>query len=225
MEFIKFKIGDRVRVIRTRGPQEAKAGQIGTVRENSRSPWVHFDEPTGYKEGVPRLGIPDGYADVVVQDNLELVEPAAASTATIATGEALDRIGDRRGVRRVRGEPDFSYRQRIMLSADPAVDVGKSLELDLVAMQPAVKSATAPRRLFPSIPESLARKAHYEAEIARLQFERMSAAGTGTQVDVEAIRIALSDLRGLVQRDGEANKRHMAVVVDRIYQAIGEERA
>lgn len=67
----KFKVGDKVRVIRD--TECVKEGQTGTVREESYSPWIHFDTRTGYITPVNRLGIPAGYADCVAEYDLELI--------------------------------------------------------------------------------------------------------------------------------------------------------
>lgn len=67
----RFKVGDRVRVLRD--VECVKEGQVGTVREDSYSPWIHFDTRTGYSTPVDRLGIPAGYADCVPECDLELI--------------------------------------------------------------------------------------------------------------------------------------------------------
>lgn len=63
--------GHVVRV--TESGNYAKVGAIGTVKERSTVPWIHFIEPTGYAAGVPHLGIPPNYADCLSMDKLQRV--------------------------------------------------------------------------------------------------------------------------------------------------------
>lgn len=72
MPLAKFKVGDRVRALQ--GDVDVDAGQLGTVREISTVPWVHFDTPTRYKHAVERLNIPAGYVSAIRDEHLELVE-------------------------------------------------------------------------------------------------------------------------------------------------------
>lgn len=80
----KLKVGDRVRVVRLSPGTDAKIGQIGTVREASNAPWIHFDEETGYALPIEELGIPAGFADCVSAEDLELVEETAPEPTPLA---------------------------------------------------------------------------------------------------------------------------------------------
>jgi hypothetical protein len=44
----KFKKGDRVIVVEVTPAEDCDVGQVGTVLEDSPSPWVEFDTPTRY---------------------------------------------------------------------------------------------------------------------------------------------------------------------------------
>lgn len=70
----KFKVGDRVKVVR-QSNESAPKGRIGTVMEVSQIPWIQFDDPNpaAYKPLMKRLGIPEGRAGCTHQNNLELI--------------------------------------------------------------------------------------------------------------------------------------------------------
>lgn len=75
----KFKVGDRVRVVRNGNASDGvRAGETGTVMEESNCPWLRMDAPTAYGAGVSHLGIPAGYANCVGESYLELIREEAA---------------------------------------------------------------------------------------------------------------------------------------------------
>ena len=78
MEEIKFKKGDRVRVIKhSYNVEEVPVGSIGTVLDDSSMPYVEMDDET------LRSDDPDsGYIDqswVFFQEELELLESEASN--------------------------------------------------------------------------------------------------------------------------------------------------
>lgn len=69
----KFKVGDRVRVIDGREDlaPSVDTGNVGIVREEDTSPFIHFDKPTRFHTSI--LDIPAGYAACVNESRLELI--------------------------------------------------------------------------------------------------------------------------------------------------------
>lgn len=72
MDNVKFKKGDRVRVIEHVSNSECiPLGSVGTVAEEDEMPWVVMDDKNLNTEDVQHLGIK---AYVFIQDELELLE-------------------------------------------------------------------------------------------------------------------------------------------------------
>lgn len=98
----KFKVGDRVRVVRAELWDHVDRGQTGTVCENSRTPWIRFDKRTRYNVSLPEFGIPAGFGDSLHENQLELVAESPApdinsiATELVLTVEANATASDQR---------------------------------------------------------------------------------------------------------------------------------
>lgn len=86
---IKFKIGDRVRVICKL--RDSDIGWKGTVIENSIAPWVKMDNKPRYKYQEDDGSAPGwvvGHMDCMEQEALELVDPLEEAPAAADKGIA-----------------------------------------------------------------------------------------------------------------------------------------
>lgn len=86
----KFKVGDRVR--QTSNKTDSKAGQIGTVLEDSDYPWVEFDTPTNYPLAVIGLSEKAGYCNCVSEIDLELLAPVLQADMILLLERAVRRV-------------------------------------------------------------------------------------------------------------------------------------
>jgi hypothetical protein len=87
----ELKIGDRVRVTEVSSGMDAKVGQVGTALQDGYSPWVVFDEPTGYgADGSDIEGWKADHMDCVASCFLELVPAEQAPE-----WDGVFRVGDK----------------------------------------------------------------------------------------------------------------------------------
>ena len=77
----KFQTGDRVVVASMPASGKVVEGQVGTVLEDSTSPWIRFDRLTcrGYANCDSLVGWKDGYMECLPNHYLEQYDSSAES--------------------------------------------------------------------------------------------------------------------------------------------------